>query len=434
MVSWLNGLFREKKSVALLLPAALPAAYLAFQAYKRYKWYRWGYEPGAISGYFAKLLEKHSKRRRKEQPIRVYMDGCFDMFHYGHANAIRQARACGDYLVLGVVPDEEVIMAKGPPVMNEDERLCTVEAVRWVDEVMPGVPYEITEEFMTELFEKHKIDFIVHGDDPCLLPDGTDAYAAAKRVNRFVTIKRTEGVSSTDIVGRMLMCTRASSCTSPNVSEQKTQLRTFSQGLEALEEGGNEATSVSHFLPTSRRFVQFSSGKKPAPGDRIVYLDGAFDMFHAGHVEILKQAKSLGDFLLVGIHRDEVITAHRGPHQPILGLHERSLSVLACKYADEVIIGAPFVVTKDLLITFNINLVVHGTHGEKNFLSKEEGDPYAVPKDLGLFQTVESPRLLTTGDIIKRVVDNRAAYEARNEKKNKSQANYYEQKSFVEEL
>ena len=38
--------------------------------------------------------------------------------------------------------------------------------------------------------------------------DGTDAYAYAKELRRFIMIKRTEGVSSTDIVGRMLMCTR----------------------------------------------------------------------------------------------------------------------------------------------------------------------------------------------------------------------------------
>lgn len=41
-----------------------------------------------------------------------------------------------------------------------------------------------------------------------LAADGTDAYEYAKKINRFRLIKRTEGVSSTDIVGRMLMCTR----------------------------------------------------------------------------------------------------------------------------------------------------------------------------------------------------------------------------------
>ena len=40
-------------------------------------------------------------------------------------------------------------------------------------------------EFLEELFTKHRIDYVVHGDDPCLLPDGSDAYAHAKEMGRF---------------------------------------------------------------------------------------------------------------------------------------------------------------------------------------------------------------------------------------------------------
>lgn len=60
--------------------------------------------------------------RKKKRPIRVYMDGCFDMMHYGHCNALRQARALGDQLVVGVVSDAEIIANKGPPVTPLDER------------------------------------------------------------------------------------------------------------------------------------------------------------------------------------------------------------------------------------------------------------------------------------------------------------------------
>ena len=53
----------------------------------------------------------------------------------------------------------------------------------------------------------------------------------------------------------------------------------------------------------------------------------------------MQKAKQQGDFLLVGVHTDEDVQERRGPHLPIMDLHERSLSVLACKYVDEVIIG-----------------------------------------------------------------------------------------------
>lgn len=94
------------------------------------------------------------------------------------------------------------------------------------------------------------------------------------------------------------------------------------------------------FLPTSRRIVQFSSGRSAPTGARVVYIDGAWDLFHVGHIKILQEARKHGDFLLVGLHSDEDVSERRGPHLPIMSLHERSLSVLACRYVDEIVMGA----------------------------------------------------------------------------------------------
>jgi ethanolamine-phosphate cytidylyltransferase len=82
----------------------------------------------------------------------------------------------------------------------------------------------------------------------------------------------------------MLLCVRDR----PNESPVHASLqRQFSHGNNDKGSSGGAGTRVSHFLPTSRRIVQFSNGKGPRPDARIVYMDGAFDLFHAGHVEVL---------------------------------------------------------------------------------------------------------------------------------------------------
>ncbi|KAE8710371.1 Ethanolamine-phosphate cytidylyltransferase [Hibiscus syriacus] len=246
--------------------------------------------------------------------------------------------------------------------------LALVSGLKWVDQVIANAPYAITEKFMNTLFNEHKIDYIIHGDDPCLLPDGTDAYPWQR--SWPLHIKRTEGVSSTD-------CRILSSMKDNKSSEGDSGKRQQSQRGQ-----------LSQFLPTSRRIVQFSNGKGPGPNARIVYIDGAFDLFHAGHVEILKKARQLGDFLLVGIHADHIVSEQRGIPYPVMHLLERTLSVLACRYVDEVIIGAPWGVTKDM----------------------GEPDPYAIPKGMGIFRMLESPKSITTSSVAQRIVANHEAY------------------------
>ncbi|KAJ4830781.1 Ethanolamine-phosphate cytidylyltransferase [Turnera subulata] len=368
----------------------------------------------------------HKNKCHKKKKVRVYMDGCFDLMHYGHANALRQAKSLGDELVVGIVSDEEIIANKGPPVLSMEERLALVSGLKWVDEVIANAPYEITDKFMNSLFNDHKIDYIIHGDDPCLLPDGTDAYALAKKAGRYKQIKRTEGVSSTDIVGRILSSMKDTDSCGDHCD---------ASALPGAAPKGSQLNNVpkSQFLPTSRRIVQFSNGKGPGPNARVVYIDGAFDLFHAGHVEILRGARQLGDFLLVGIHPDNVVREHRGRNYPIMHLHERSLSVLACRYVDEVIIGAPWEVTKDMIMTFNISLVVHGTVAERNSLLADAPDPYAVPKSMGIFRMLESPKTITTTSVAQRIASNHEAYLKRNAKKGESEKKYYKQKVFVSE-
>ncbi|CAO2822956.1 unnamed protein product [Amaranthus hypochondriacus] len=372
------------------------------------------------------ILKKPAPEKKR---VRVYMDGCFDLMHYGHANALRQAKALGDELVVGVVSDEEILANKGPPVLSMEERLALVGGLKWVDEVIPNAPYAITEQFMKTLFKEYKIDYIIHGDDPCLLPDGTDAYAAAKKAGRYKQIKRTEGVSSTDIVGRILLTGHGK-----NAHKDGDEATSFEEscGVKQISTTKQPKVShLSHFLPTSRRIVQFSNGKGPGPNARVVYIDGAFDLFHAGHVEILRAARQLGDFLLVGIYTDQTVSEIRGSEYPLMNLHERSLSVLGCRFVDEIIMGAPWEVTKDMIKTFNICLVVRGTKSESNPLVNGDSDPYRVPKSMGIFKMIESPKNITTSSVAKRIISNHEVYKKRNAKKVESEKKYYEEKTYV---
>lgn len=67
-----------------------------------------------------------------------------------------------------------------------------------------------------------------------------------------------------------------------------------------------------------------------------------------------QKAKEQGDFLLVGLHTDEDVSERRGPHLPIMDLHERCLSVLACKYVDEAIIGTDISINPKAACRFHI--------------------------------------------------------------------------------
>jgi ethanolamine-phosphate cytidylyltransferase len=428
----------------------------------------------AAPGRVAALLEASARalrsRRTKRKPVRVYMDGCFDLAHFGHANALRQAKACGDTLVVGLIPDAEVLRCKGPPVLREAERRAVIASVKWVDEIIENVPYDLTPEFCETLYSKHGIDFIVHGDDPCLLPDGTDAYDAPKRAGRFRMIKRTEGVSTTDIVNRVL---RAAA--SDERREKKKTKRDDTSDDGAVAADDDATTSSRHspqnrFLATTRRIAQFSGGgRAPQPGQRVVYAHGAFDLFNAGHVRLLREAKKMGDFLLVGVHDDQAARRGRGAAYPVLALQERALGVMACRHVDDVIVGAPGEVTRDLIATFDVQTVVAEREDENRTTDDEfqenaasrllddapagptretddetrsmshagSRDPNGLAKTLGLFREV--PRLsshgasgadgLTSSEIVRRVAAARAAYEARNARKNQSEARYYEQKS-----
>jgi len=69
---------------------------------------------------------------------------------------------------------------------------------------------------------------------------------------------------------------------------------------------------------------------------KIVFTNGCFDLFHAGHLNLLYNAKKLGDELYVGLNTDRSILEIKGPDRPIIPEDQRFEIVAACRYVDRV--------------------------------------------------------------------------------------------------
>ena len=82
-------------------------------------------------------------------------------------------------MIAGVNSDASITACKGRPLTNDAERLATVRGCRWVDAVVEHVPYVMTDAYLHAIISEHRLDAIVHGDDPCIV-DGKDVYEAAQ--------------------------------------------------------------------------------------------------------------------------------------------------------------------------------------------------------------------------------------------------------------
>jgi cytidyltransferase-related domain len=78
--------------------------------------------------------------------------------------------------------------------------------------------------------------------------------------------------------------------------------------------------------------------KEREKGKKIVFTNGCFDIIHAGHVDYLEKAKSLGDFLVVGLNSDESVKRLKGPTRPVNPVDQRKKVLQALKPVDLVIV------------------------------------------------------------------------------------------------
>ena len=123
-----------------------------------------------------------------------YTTGVFDMFHIGHLNILRRAKEQCDYLIVGVTTDELCFKRKNKyPVINEKDRMAIVEAIRYVDKVVPQADMDKIKPVV-----EYGVDVVFVGSDW----KGTESWNAyekefAKEGCSVVYLSHTDGISST---------------------------------------------------------------------------------------------------------------------------------------------------------------------------------------------------------------------------------------------
>lgn len=155
--------------------------------------------------YTIKITKEMAEKGEAPRRVRVYADGIYDLFHQGHARQLLQAKNIFPnsevYLLVGCCNDQLTHSHKGKTVMTDLERYEALRHCRYVDEVVIDAPWTLDNEFL----DQHKIDFVAHDDAPYTLGSSADdVYDFVKKRGMFVATQRTEGVSTSDIVARIV--------------------------------------------------------------------------------------------------------------------------------------------------------------------------------------------------------------------------------------
>ncbi|TLD22520.1 hypothetical protein E2P81_ATG07713 [Venturia nashicola] len=210
------------------------------------------------------------------RPVRIYADGVFDLFHLGHMRQLQQAKTAFPdvYLLVGVTGDYETHKRKGLTVLSGKERAESVRHCKWVDEVIEDCPWIIAD--APEFMEKHQIDYIAHDDIPYGADEGDDIYKGIKEAGKFLVTQRTEGVSTTGIITKIVrdydkyisrQLKRGTTRQELNVSWLKKGELEFKRTVTDLRDSirQNWSTTGQELGRDIRQILQPSRPQSPAP-------------------------------------------------------------------------------------------------------------------------------------------------------------------------
>ena len=102
----------------------------------------------------------------------------------------------------------------------------------------------------------------------------------------------------------------------------------------------HRANSLSELkVKTAKELVKIIAGLK-TKGNKIVFTNGCFDLLHAGHLRLFREAKRRGDILIVGLNSDASVKKLKGPDRPLVPVKERAELLANLELIDYVVIFA----------------------------------------------------------------------------------------------
>lgn len=134
---------------------------------------------------------------------------------------------------------------------------------------------------------------------------------------------------------------------------------------------------------------------------KVGFTCSTFDLFHAGHVIMLKEAKSVCDYLIVGLQTDPTVDRPMTKNKPIQSVFERYVQLQACKYVDEVVVYTTEKELIDILLAYNINVRILGNEYERTeFTGRKECESRGIE-----FYFNQREHSFSTTELRQRVVD-----------------------------
>lgn len=132
-----------------------------------------------------------------------------------------------------------------------------------------------------------------------------------------------------------------------------------------------------------------------------ILVIGVFDLFHVGHLNILKEAKKTGNEVVVAINSDRIVQLYK--RKPIIEDKQRLEILESCKYVDEVFI-IDTLDTKETILQKKINIVIHGDDWDKEGYMKQIGVNNAFLEEYGVeLQFVDYTKTISTSELINKI-------------------------------